>query len=112
MEKWKKVGDIALLMGLFSLAETCFKKSNDYSSLFLFYSTYGDEQGLVFVMNEAKRAGKFNIAYEAAFLLAMPEECVDILIKSKRFAEASMFARAYIPSEIPGIMKEWADLLK
>lgn len=53
VEKWKKVGDIALLMGMFSLSETCFKKSKDFSSLFLFYSSYGDEEGLKYVMEEA-----------------------------------------------------------
>ena len=45
-EKWKKVVDIALLSGFFELAETCFKKSQDFNSLLLFYSSYGDEQGL------------------------------------------------------------------
>jgi len=42
VEKWKKVGDIALSRGLFSLAETCYDKSSDYNSLLLFYSSYGD----------------------------------------------------------------------
>jgi len=42
VEKWKKVGDIALLAGFFSLAETCFKKSQDYNSLLMFYSSIGD----------------------------------------------------------------------
>jgi len=45
-EKWRKVGDIALGRGLFSLAEECFDKSNDFNSLLLFYSSYGDEEGL------------------------------------------------------------------
>jgi len=31
----------------------------------------------------------------------MPEACVNILIKSKRYAEAAMFARSYIPTMIP-----------
>jgi len=42
VEKWKKVGDIALLQGIFSLAETCFIKGKDFNSLLLFYSSYGD----------------------------------------------------------------------
>jgi coatomer subunit beta' len=99
-------------MGLFTLAETCFKKSKDYSSLLLFYSCYGDEEGLKFVLNEAKIKGKYNIAYEAAYLLALPEQCVDILLKSKRYAEAAMFARSYCPSLLPPIIKDWSDILK
>lgn len=46
VEKWKKVGDIALMAGSFELAEKCFEKSQDYNSLFLFYSSYGDADGL------------------------------------------------------------------
>jgi coatomer subunit beta' len=68
------------MLGLFTLAETCFKKSKDYNSLFLFYSSYGDEEGLKYVMAESEKDGKYNIAYEAAYLLALPEECLSILM--------------------------------
>jgi coatomer subunit beta' len=46
LDKWKKVGDIALMAGAFELAERCFDKSQDYNSLLLFYSSYGDVEGL------------------------------------------------------------------
>lgn len=88
-EKWKKVGDIALLAGIFSLAESCFKKSDDFNSLLLFYSSYGDEQGLTQLLELAEQKGKYNVAFEAAYLLALPERCVDILVKAKRFGEAA-----------------------
>ena len=45
-EKWRKVGDIALARGQFTLAEECFEKSQDFNSLLLFYSSYGDQEGL------------------------------------------------------------------
>ena len=64
------------------------------------------------MFTEAEREGKYNIAYEVAFLLAMPESCVDILMKAKKYGEAAMFARSYIPSSIPAIMKEWTEQLK
>ena len=44
------MGDIALLSGFFELAEICFKKSSDYNSLLLFYSSYGDEEGLNYLL--------------------------------------------------------------
>jgi coatomer subunit beta' len=112
VEKWKKVGDIALLSGFFELAEQCFKKSNDFNSLLLFYSSYGDEEGLKYLLNLAETHGKYNVAYEAAYLLALPEKCVDILMKSKRYSEAAMFAKSYIPKLIPMIVKEWSEVLK
>jgi len=45
-DKWRKVGDIALMQGLFSLAEKCFEKSSDFNSQLLFYSSYGDFEAL------------------------------------------------------------------
>ena len=92
------------MMGLFTLSETCFKKSSDYNSLLMFYSSYGDEEGLKYVFNEAQAKGKYHVAYEAAYLLGMPEACVDILMKSKRYAEAAMFARAYCPDQLTEII--------
>jgi len=100
------------MAGLFTLAENCFKKSRDFNSLFMFYSCYGDQDGLMYLLAEAEKEGKLNIAYETAFLLAMPEKCVEILVKSKRYSEAAMFARSYIPSMIPSIMNDWTELLK
>ena len=64
------------------------------------------------MLDEAETEGKYNVAYEAAFLLAMPERCVNILIKSKRYAEAAMFAKSYYPKMVPQIIKEWGDVLK
>lgn len=106
------MGDIALLSGFFELAETCFKKGKDFNSLLLFYSTYGDQEGLNFLLELAEAEGKYNVAYETAFLLALPERCARILLKSKRYAEAAMFAKSYYPSMIPEIIKEWGDVLK
>ena len=69
-EKWRKVGDIALSKGMFTLAEECFERSNDFNSLLLFYSSYGDQEGLVKMADRAAQKGKFNVAFEAYFLLA------------------------------------------
>jgi len=84
----------------------------DYNSLLLFYSSYGDEAGLQYLLDVAEKDGKFNVAYECAYLLALPERCIQILTKSKRFAEAAMFSRTYIPIKIPEIMKQWEEVLK
>ena len=65
-----------------------------------------------YLLEEAEKAGKYNVAFETAYLLADPERCVQILMKSKRYAEAGMFAKSYIPSAIPTIMQEWGNILK
>jgi hypothetical protein len=64
------------------------------------------------VMEKSEAQGKFNVAYQAAYLLAIPDKCIEIMIKSKRIAEAAMFARAYCPSKLPEIIKTWNELLK
>ena len=70
VEKWRKVGDIALARGQFSLAEECFEKSNDFNSLLLFYTSYGDQEGLQNLAKKAESAGKYNVAFEAFYSLA------------------------------------------
>jgi coatomer subunit beta' len=111
-DKWKKVGDIALLMGSFELSEKCFNKSQDYNSLLLFYSSYGDVEGLQKVVEESEKAGKFNVAFEAAYMLGDSERCVDILLKSSRVSEAAFFARSYCPSLLNKVMKQWEETLQ
>lgn len=69
-DKWRKVGDIALARGNFTLAEECFEKSNDFNSMLLFYSSYGDQEGMTRLAAAAEAAGKYNVAFEAYYLLA------------------------------------------
>jgi coatomer subunit beta' len=58
----------------------------------LFYSSYGNEEGLQRMANNALKAGKFNVAFEAYFVLQNTDKCIEVLIKSKRVAEAAIFA--------------------
>lgn len=100
------------MSGYFELAERCFEKSHDFNSLLLFYSSYGDQEGLQRLVDAAEKSGKYNVALEAAYMLADAERCIQILIKSKRVAEAALFARAYAPSKVGLALKQWEDLLK
>ena len=111
-EKWRKVGDIALSKGLFSLAEECFERSQDFNSLLLFYSSYGDQEGLQKMAEAATQKGKFNVAFEAYYLLAQPDACINVLVKAKRIAEATLFAKAYVPSRLTELIKLWEEHLK
>jgi hypothetical protein len=62
-EKWKKVGDIALMQGQFSLAEKCFEQSKDFNSQLLFYSSCGDLLNLRRLAKDAEANGKYNVAF-------------------------------------------------
>jgi len=52
------------------------------------------------------------VALEGAYLLGDVDKCIKILVKSKRIAEAALFARSYAPSYIPQIMGQWEAMLK
>ncbi len=55
----------------------------------------------------ASEAGMNNVAFMANFVLGNLEECLDILVKTKRLPEAAFFARTYLPSEISRILPLW-----
>ena len=52
------------------------------------------------------------MAFEAYFLLAQVDECLNVLVKSKRMAEAAIFARAYAPSRLAEMIPLWSASLK
>lgn len=53
----------------------------------------------------ALKAGKFNVAFEAFFMLQNTSKCIEVLLKAKRIAEAAIFAQAYAPSALPALVK-------
>lgn len=61
-------------------------KSNDFNSLLLFYSSVGDAEALEKMAKKAEQAGKYNVAFEAFYCLAMPDACIDVLLKAKMVA--------------------------
>ena len=60
----------------------------------------------------AVESGKFNVAFEAYFILAEPDNCIDVLLKSKRISEAAIFAKAYAPSRLEELIPLWTKHLK
>ncbi len=98
--------------GQFGLAERCFEKSSDFNSQLLFYSSCGDLENLTKVANNAEANGKYNVAFQASYLIGDADKCVQILVKSKRLAEAAFFARAYCPSKMPSVIKAWEESLQ
>ena len=60
----------------------------------------------------AESLGKFNVAFEAYYMLAQVDSCINVLMKARRFAEAAIFARAYAPSRLSEMMPQWGAILK
>lgn len=98
--RWRRLGDLALANGKLELAQHCAKLSSDLSGLLLLYSAEGNKEGMKALAEQAKAAGRSNVAFLAYFVTGQVENCVDLLIQTGRIPEAAFFARTYIPSQI------------
>jgi len=73
----------------------------------LYYSSIQNRKKLKEFADEAKQAGMFNVAFSSYFQLNDYNNCLTILIDSRRFPEAATFARTYIPSKVDEIIELW-----
>lgn len=110
--KWKLVGDSALSNWKFSLAEECFHKAKDYNSLLLLYTSTANAKALTELGNKALAEGLNNLAFLCFCSTHSPSRCLEILINTKRYPEASMFARTYLPSQLAKVVKLWKEDLQ
>ena len=106
-EKLKMVSDLAIELGEFNFAEKTMKEGNDWNGLLLYYSCIQNRQKLKNFADDAKKAGMFNVAFSSYFQLNNYEECLNILLDSRRFPEGATFARTYIPSKVDEVIKLW-----
>jgi len=110
-EKWKQLTDAALQEFDFELATECAEKSDDLSTLLLIYSSLGKRKELTTLGHRAREAGRFNIAFSCFYLTHQVQNCLDLLLHGKRYAEASMFARSFIPSKVNEVVALWKEQL-
>ncbi len=104
----------------FGLALECLHHAKDYSGLLLLATSAGDSNTVERLADMTTTSGKNNITFTANFLLGRYcsvincivshvhvsvcprlEDCLELLITTRRLAEAAFFARTYLPSEIP-----------
>eukprot|EP01022_Parablepharisma_sp_SALTPOND_P018675 TRINITY_DN3091_c0_g1_i1.p1 TRINITY_DN3091_c0_g1~~TRINITY_DN3091_c0_g1_i1.p1 ORF type:complete len:534 (+),score=55.08 TRINITY_DN3091_c0_g1_i1:1008-2609(+) len=68
---WKQVGDLALSIGHFDVAEQCFQEAKDISSLFLLYTATSNREGLKQLQEMSAKGGEANLAFLSSFLLVL-----------------------------------------
>ena len=105
--KWKTVGDAALSGWDVKLAQECFVKAKDLGSLLLLYSATSDQSGLRELASLAEAATANNVAFSALWQIGDVQACIELLVKTNRFAEAVMFSQTYKPSTTAGLVKQW-----
>nr|CAD1843045.1 unnamed protein product [Ananas comosus var. bracteatus] len=107
--KWKQLGELALSTGKLEMAEECLSHARDLSGLLLLYSALGDAEGITRLADLAEEQGKKNVAFLCLFLLGKLEECLHLLVDSKRIPEAALMARSYLPSKVSEIVATWKN---
>jgi len=93
--KWKKLGDLSLDQWKIKLAQDCFWLANDYSSLLLLLSSSNNKAQLTKLAEICETKGKYNIAYQAWWLIGNKEKCMKLLMKGSKFTEAAFLGKNY-----------------
>jgi coatomer subunit beta' len=89
----------------------CLHHAEDYGGLLLLATSAGDADTLARVGQQAAAGGYNNISFISNFLLGRLEECLEILVSSKRLPEAAFFARTYLPSQMSRVVGLWKEKL-
>jgi coatomer subunit beta' len=110
-QKWKQLAEIATKKCEFRLAQECLHRAQDFGSLVLLASSSGNSEMMNKLGQTAREKGQNNIAFVSLFSLGRLEDCLQILIDTNRLPEASFFARTYLPSRVPEIVKMWKESL-
>ena len=110
--KWRRLGDLALSIGDITLGKQCADKSDDLSGLLLLFSSSGNKAEMISLAKRARAMGRYNVSFIAFFITNQIEDCIEMLIDTKRIPEAAFMARTYAPSEIPRVLELWKNDLK
>jgi coatomer subunit beta' len=105
--KWKTLGDAGLAAWDVPLATECFVNAKDLGSLLLVYTSTSDRAGLAKLAEQASEAGAHNVAFSCKWSLGDVPGCIDVLVKTGRFAEAVLFSQTYQPSLTAELVAQW-----
>mgnify|MGYP001571878758 CR=1 FL=1 len=111
MTKWKQLGDLALEQGDFRLAELALQKAEDHNGLLLMYTSTGNAAGIQHLGQSALAARKSNVAFTCARILGDHDRCIDILVATKKYAEAAFYARTYRHGRLDELVAKWKATL-
>jgi coatomer subunit beta' len=70
-----------------------------------------DRNKLLNLAKLSESEGLFNISFSSYFQINDMEKCLDILLKSNKIPEASLFCRTYMPSKLNSVIDQWNNEL-
>ncbi|EPQ28189.1 uncharacterized protein PFL1_04017 [Pseudozyma flocculosa PF-1] len=110
--RWRTIGDKALAQWNVALAQECFERAQDLSSLLLVATSTNDRDALGRLADLAHEKGSTNVAFAAYLQLGEVDACIELLERAGRVSEAAMFARTYAPSRVPELVQRWRKELE
>lgn len=104
---WKQTGDVALEQGLFDIALRAFDCCGDLNGLLLIHSAFNDTAKISQLGDRALQEGKANVAFTCFHMTRRHADCVDVLVRAEKRAEAAFYARTYCPETIEDTVGKW-----
>lgn len=108
-QKWKQLAELAMSICKFDLAQECLHNANDYPGLMLLATSSGNSSMVSKLGEKAHSSGISNVAFLSYFILGEKEKALNLLIDTNRLPEAAFFARTYLPSHVPRVIKLWKE---
>jgi len=108
-QKWSQLADLATESGNLEMAQECLHKAQNFGGLLLLATTMGNGEMIDKLASSSLVGGKNNVAFLSFFIRGELEQCLELLISTKRMPEAAFFARSYLPSKLPQVLTWWKD---
>jgi len=107
--KWLQCEELARRTGDWDTARRCLTEAGDHAGLLLQATAQGSAAHVTEAGNLAEAAGLHNVAFVSQFVTGRLDDCLNLLIKGGRLPEAALFARSYLPSHVPRVLKLWKE---
>jgi len=107
--KWLQCEELARRSGDWDTARRCLLEAQDHAGLLLQGTAQGSGEQVTEAGRLAKEAGLHNVSFVAAFITGRLGECLRLLEEGGRLPEAALFARSYLPSHVPRVLKLWKE---
>lgn len=109
--KFRALGDVFLKTWQVSEAEEAFSRAGDLETLLLIYTSTGDKDKLHQLAKNAVDQGKYNLAFNAFWYTGDVDSATELLLRSGRAAEASMFSLTW-GGNVEKSVDQWKSLLE
>ncbi|KAH0792969.1 coatomer subunit beta' [Histomonas meleagridis] len=107
--QWKLLTNVAMKNGDINVLEESLKKSGDENALLLIKSAKGNKNEMRKFAEDVEDSR--NVKFAAYFACADYDKCIDLLIEDKKFPEAALMARSYVPKRMEECALLWKDFL-